>query len=407
MTLATIPSRRYEVFLSDHSGKLLSSLPRWDRMEFSQRVNDPWNCTLDFHLPDDDDMAKIVRSLTRDHFIEVYRTDTLTGNRFLVYEGFHHTLSEQITNSGVVYFGAFSSGYTRLLERRVVFPKPGLEDSAKSGRAETLIKAYIKDSMIEPDGFTGTYYSGGTQVYVNIPASKRVMPGFITAADSGRGDVTEYTARFTNLESVVKALIENGNLYYGIERNGKLGQFVFDCRPMWGIDRRVGNTAGNEPTIFSIEHGNMLRPIFSEDRRYEKNVAIVGGAGEGLDRRISWVVNAEEAERTPWAWSEVFIDGRKEETFNGLATIGLAELAERGVTRSLTFGVIQTPQSRWLENWNTGDFVTAYHNGVRFDKVIKEIRVTVSSSLADDESITVEMDDIRSTDVYGRLLITT
>lgn len=399
--MSDVPSNPYEIYISDHSGKLVTALQKWDRLEYSQRVNDPWNCTLDLHLSEDDPVTSIVRNIKRDYFLEIYRTDLKYNIRDRVYEGLHHTLTEQITNSGNVYFGMFSGGYTKLLERRLVFPAPGLENNSKTGKAETLAKAYVKNSMVLPHGYSGSFYENGVYITINIDGSSRIMPGMSIAGDQARGLDTDYSARFTGLESVIKALVEDGALYYGIERGGKLGEFVFDCRPIWGKDRREGNVDGNKPAVFSVEKGNMLRPIFSENRRYEKNVILVGGSGEAENRRIVAAIDVEAVAISPWGWSELWSDARKVTGLSGLQSVGLSTLWERGVQRSLNFEVIQTEQSRWLRHWGVGDFVTTYHHNFRFDKVITEVRANVDAGTAGDESIIVEMVDLPPTGVFS------
>lgn len=51
-----------------------------------------------------------------------------------------------------------------------------------------------------------------------------------------------------------------------------------------GTDRSMGNTAGNQPVIFSEDFDNLTGSNYSLDETERKSVAIVGGEGEGLER---------------------------------------------------------------------------------------------------------------------------
>ena len=72
------------------------------------------------------------------------------------------------------------------------------------------------------------------------------------------------------------------------EDAGKLRYIIYA-----GIDRSWDNAAGNEPIIFSEEFDNLTSSSYTYDAATEKNVALIGGEGEGLERFYSLIAGAQ------------------------------------------------------------------------------------------------------------------
>lgn len=114
-----------------------------------------------------------------------------------------------------------------------------------------------------------------------------------------------YTDDFLRQYGYGAKLIRNGN---------KLAYTVYS-----GIDRSVGNAAGNEPVIFSEDFDNLTGSVYSYDEAAGKSFALVGGEGENIDR---FYVECN-ASASDLARREVFIDASSvqrevyEETFVG------------------------------------------------------------------------------------------
>ena len=392
-----IPIDLYEIYYYDFDGNLVLPLTKWNRAEFTQRVNNPWNSVFELVLSKSDPLGPLLRALKRDYILHIYRTDSFTGERTRVYEGLHNTVYEQVRTDGNIFFGLYSSGYTRFLERRSVVPPTGAENVHKVGKAETLIKAFVYENLVNPQTVTFTLGAGTTAKTFIVPSELRKLNGLVIAEDLAQGSDTEYTARFTLLDSVVSTLAENGELFFGIYSRDRIGQFIFDCRPVWGTDRRVDNTAGINPVVFSLELGNMILPILSTNTRYEKNFLYIGGEGEGTNRQIAIMQDFSSITESPWGLSELFVDARGANTSAGLLAIGSKTLKERGKLRTLEFEITNDlPIQRWPGTWGLGDLVTAYYMDERFDKRINEIHINVNSSSVSQtqEQISVELEDV-------------
>lgn len=66
------------------------------------------------------------------------------------------------------------------------------------------------------------------------------------------------------------------------EDAGKLRYVVYS-----GIDRSWDNTGGNDPIVFSKEFDNLTSSNYECNAATERNVALIGGAGEGVERFYS------------------------------------------------------------------------------------------------------------------------
>jgi len=393
MTDSYIPTDLYIIKIYNHDGELYKILRRWDRLEFSQRVNDPWNHTIHLRVSPNDPLGEELRNLKRDYFILIDRYDPVTDTTDLVYEGLHQTSHEQTQMDGNIVFTLYGGGYTKLLDRRIVLPPPGQEYNEKSGPAETIIKEYIYECMIRPTGLANTS-DLETQQTTTFVDEDRIMPNFFIEPILGRGTTTEYRARFTNLDSVVKAIADDGGLDYGIVGTDPPGRFEFQCRSLWGLDRRLDNTEGNPEAVFSLERGNMLIPLLSTNHRHEKNYIYIGGQGQGEKRQVAQISDSTAISVSPWGRSELFTDSRKSDTYAALLATGRATLEDRKATQSFTFDLKMTRSSRWIRDWGLGDYITALYRGLRFDKKIVEVTARVSTEAQQIEQIILEFEDI-------------
>jgi len=71
-----------------------------------------------------------------------------------------------------------------------------------------------------------------------------------------------------------------------------------------GVDRSINNSSGNAPIVFSQEFDNLISSNYSLETTPEKNTALIGGEGEGVDRFYSLLSSGKaDLQRR-----EIFID---------------------------------------------------------------------------------------------------
>lgn len=168
-----------------------------------------------------------------------------------------------------------------LLMRRIVWTQTTI-----SGNLQNGIKQLITDAFISPTD------------------PKRKVENFIFE-DSADPEITKLTleAQYTgdSLYDVVKNACEANDIGFKIILNDN-NQFVFSLYK--GKDRSYKQTA-NAYVVFSPAFENIIDSSFSEDITDYKNVSLVGGDGEGPDRKFASTGVATGVERR-----ELFTDAR-------------------------------------------------------------------------------------------------
>jgi hypothetical protein len=171
-------------------------------------------------------------------------------------------------------------GYTtlNLLEQRVVYPMQKLNNT-EQGMYELVEVANSNEREI-PHLTTRRLLSG--------------LEGFTYARE------TQITG--TNLLEALSNLGVDSGLGFFMRFDFKGKMHVFEVYE--GVDRTYGNETA-QPFVFSTEYRNLLNVIAVDDMSIFRNVAYVGGGGEGAARKFVEVGDAEGIERF-----ELFVDAR-------------------------------------------------------------------------------------------------
>lgn len=371
-----VPTNLYEIRLYDSDGAFKFIPKHVTRLEFHQRLNAPWNHQITLEYSKENADVEMLREIENDWYIRIFRLDPITQIKSIVYSGLHITLVDQARTSGDLIFNLYGSGYTHLLTRRVVIPPYGYENSDKVGDAETVLKSYVSDCMVSPIDML------------------RVFDGVTIELDSGEGEYVERSVRYINLLTVCENIADAGNIDFGLIEGEEVGDVLVRARSVWGKDRREGNPAGNQETVFSFLRGNMNIPIYTNNASDEKNYIYIGGPGQGIARQIK-TVSSPTTKR--WERKEAFIEGRQQETDAALLAAGNAYLQTKKLAETLSFDIIKMTGTRWLVDWELGDLITARYFDKAFDKKIVEVSVVVTgeSSASVAELVSVEMQDVR------------
>lgn len=169
-----------------------------------------------------------------------------------------------------------------------------------------------------------------------------------------------------------------------------------------GIDRSTDNISGNVPIIFSQDFDNLTASEYTRDTTRAKNAALIGGAGEGIERFYSLL----EGDETDLQRREVFIDassinrtykedGAEEETEYTAAeytallhTKGKQDMSAMTEIESFA-GTIDLVNGNWIYNrdFMLGDLVTVQDNNI--GKYIN-VRIKEITEVQDENGYTIE-----------------
>lgn len=226
-----------------------------------------------------------------------------------------------------------------ILDRRIVWGQRIL-----NGNLQSAIKTLITEAIISPS------------------ISDRKISNFIFE-NSTDPAVTNLTirAQYTgdNLYDVIQAICEDANLGFKVTLNDS-NQFVFKLYA--GTDRSY-NQSTVPFVIFSDQFDNLINSNFVKNRAPLKNVTLIGGEGEGSERRYTTVGSASGLSRR-----ELFTDARDISSKTDDATLSAAEynaqLQQRGrekLTENVEIvymdGEVDTSMYQYGVDYFNGDIV--------------------------------------------------
>ncbi len=248
---------------------------------------------------------------------------------------------------------------TLILQERLAYPEPdnanvatqAVTNDIRLGNAETVLKGYVDANLV----------SG--------PSVRRVA-GLSVGTNLNRGATVRGNARFRNLQELLYDLAQAGGIGYDI-RQLDTG-LVFDVYEP--VDRSASVRLDIENNRLRSSEFAYAAPLLTR--------AIVGGAGEALDRLFR-EVNTSESTEAEVLWGrriEQFIDDRGTEELDQIDQKGLEALVDEGKTR-ITMSVTPSDNLTMLYgvDWNLGDTVTVVVNDIEATAVVYEVGLAIQA----------------------------
>lgn len=226
---------------------------------------------------------------------------------------------------------------TSYLDRRIMVPPAGQAyySLASSTPAETVIKTAVYDQL----------GAGATD-------ADRRDANLTIETDLAQGDAYVLSSRYDSLLQVVSncALATFSTAYVYLNHTTKKWVLAFTL----GIDRTTGQTT-NEQAVFSTSRETVLTATLKDTEQSYKNMAYVGGQGEGAARTI---VTVPTSEPTGIDRREMFVDARDLTLTPSLENRGLQKLSENQYVKFISSDVLAYSQLIYGTNYNVGDKVT-------------------------------------------------
>lgn len=247
-----------------------------------------------------------------------------------------------------------------------------------NGRITMPVADYASDA-ITSDGETVLHHYLDTQVINPIAVEDKM--DIVAGPNGARGEQVEWQSRYKDLGEEMAQISLLGGVGWNIDMDMDSKQFVFNTRV--GRDSTVGNSAGNNPVIFSPEFKTLREMDYSESDLDYKNVAVVAGQGEGADRRI---VVVGDTTAIGFNRRVMFVDARdisemtdgrnprpkpEAQIIEELQNRGLQKLAEQKQEVYLS-GQAIVDRQRYLTDYDLGDTVTLQYRewGVTLNTMI-------------------------------------
>lgn len=247
-----------------------------------------------------------------------------------------------------------------IIERRLILPSPNESYDKSKGSAESVIKHYINTCCVSP-----------------IDTSRKIK-NLIIAENKNRGLSVSWESRYKNLEIEVESIARIGNVGWFIYLDPKEKKFIFETEV--GVDRTEGQDK-NSRVIFSSEFSNISDAIHTSNSISYKNVAYVGGQGEGTDREV---IEIKKSNEIGLKRREIFIDARDIGETENLEDRGLSKLSQYDYIVNTECKIINK-NLIYERDWDLGDIGT-----VKNQRNKKNLRITEVREIYEDE-ITIEI----------------
>ncbi len=251
-----------------------------------------------------------------------------------------------------------------------------LEES--DSRNEITVKGRFLSSYMDRRLIKSTVYFNGTveeamrQLLKGVTEIPRVKLGALQEFS----DRVEFQATYKNLLVYEEKLGRSANLGFRFRPDFNEKKIYFEVYR--GIDRTMSQGVNNR-VIFSESYNNLNDTVYRENAQLYKNVAYVGGEGEGSERIYVQVGSASGLELR-----EVFVDAKDIQSENMTTEQYHAALDTRG-RETLDGAVISTSfecdtgadeNFRYQINYDLGDVVTVKKKawGITEDLRITEIQ---------------------------------
>ena len=235
-----------------------------------------------------------------------------------------------------------------------------------------FLSSYMDRKIIK-----GTFtYKGTVEGAMRELLANNPLPMVELGEVSGFTDSVSFQATYKNLLTYEQKLSQNSALGFRFRPDFTQKKIFFEVYQ--GVDRTTSQKINNR-VIFSEEYNNLNNATYRYNEQTYKNVAYVGGEGEGSARKIVIVgdVNAEDVR-------EIFVDARdiqsdgltNAEYESLLRTRGEETLASNNIKSSFESDVDVNVNFTYKEHYDLGDIVTVKKKrwGITVNKRITEIR---------------------------------
>lgn len=208
--------------------------------------------------------------LKRDNII--YKKDDIEA-------GYIETRQLKIGTDGREYLEVRGKFLTNYLDRRISWDRVKF-----SGKTENLMQKLVYDNCINPSN------------------PNRKIPNLILGNTKGFIEDIKYANSFGNVLEQLENISNTSNLGYRNILDIKTKKIIFDIYK--GVDRTINNGT-IAPCIFSRDFENILEQEYMDSLNNYRNTTLIAGAGEGKDRKITYIENGKGLDRY-----ELYVDAR-------------------------------------------------------------------------------------------------
>jgi hypothetical protein len=361
----------YEVWVASPAGTRTAIIsddglerPVFSRLTYTRTENQITELTLTMPYRDD-----LVALFPLDARLEVYRDGTLDGETQW-FVRVPPKLFYDARGALLVEVKALCALY--LLSGRIVAYAAGSSQSVKTGPADNLMKALVRENL------------GSLSV-----ADRNLSAYLDVQADSSQGASVHKTMPRRNVllvcQELARASAQSGKpIFFDVVWNGS----TFDFRTYLDVRGADHRTTSASPVVLSPEFGTLADSSRSFDHREEITVVYCAGQNTGADRVIVSVADDTRRLASPFNRREMFVDARYLALTSQLATEADGALWRRRPVQQLSGTIQSTPDCQYRVHWGWGDLLAAEFNGEILSVRVHSVTVEVADGV---ERVTAQL----------------
>jgi hypothetical protein len=201
--------------------------------------------------------------------------------------------------------------------------------------------------------------------------------------DAGQGNTISVSVTWLRLLPALQRVATLGGGDFSLEYDADTHSWEFRWHQGYlGEDRSA-------EVVFSLDRGNMQKPVLNMTNPWEPTVGVVAGQGQSEDRAL---VVRTGPNHVAGFTREAFIDARDLSTTAALEDRGDQRLDEMKSRYTLDFTVRQTDSLKYGRDYFLGDLVAWRYEGLSGNQQVDSVEIELSDGRT--EQITVELRDV-------------
>jgi hypothetical protein len=254
-----------------------------------------------------------------------------------------------------------------LLARRIIAYYANSTASSKSGPADDLMKAIVRENL-------GALATDAERDWT--------VRGLTVQADLARGPNVDCAFAWRNVAPLLTdlaAMAESAGttIYYSVV---PLNGSTFEFRTWMQQPGRDRTSAGPDPLLLGTAYGNLAEAALETDYTAACSFVYAAGQGTNTARAVVEVWDPTAVAASPFARSERLADARNAGTANEVEAAGRAALLAGQVRQRFTGTILDGPGCRFGQDWKLGDRVSAEFRGQEFDCLIGTVDIRLDRS---------------------------
>ncbi len=265
---------------------------------------------------------------------------------------------------------------TNLIDRRIIaYPAGSTYTTKGPDFADDLIKEFVNQNMLA--GIVGADRDG-VETYADVSAylSKQadLSQGASISKSGARRSLLDVCTDLAQA-STTAGIYLTFEVYAITETSLELRTYANQR----GVNRAVGNAAGNAPIILSQLRGNLTNAHLVVDYTQAANFIVAGGQGEETERLIGTSFDSVRAAASPFGRKERFRDASNVASQAAVDDEADSQLRASRPLILFTGELVETPALTRGIDFDLGDIVTAEQAPQQYDVRLDVIRETITS----------------------------